>query len=130
MLQFLIGPVVGLIKEIGGNWLKNRRIKQEGKIRINQAKIEAKVKRVEQQGEMDIKAVEGMRFSWKDELLTVWTITIVTACFIPQLQPYIREGFIFLKTDTPEWFGWCFVGMYAAVFGLRTWVGWKKNKGE
>jgi hypothetical protein len=125
MLPFLI-PIVGAIKAIGGAWMETRKVKAEGKIAIATAKVAATVKKTEQSGEMDIQAMSGMQFSWKDELLTIWTLLILTACFIPGLQESVKDGFIFLDKDTPDWFGWCITGMYVSIFGLRTFKGWNK----
>jgi hypothetical protein len=122
----LLGPVIGVIGKIAGSWLETRKVKAEGKIAIASAKVAASVKREEAHGSMDMSAMSDMRFSWKDELLTVWTLSVVTACFIPGLQEYVKDGFTFLMNDTPDWFGWCVTGMYVAIFGLRTFKGWNK----
>ena len=122
----IIAGVVELGKTIGGGFLEKSKIKTEGKIAIKKAKIASEIKRYDHIGEMDISAMKGMQFSWKDELLTIWTIAVVTSCFIPGLQDYVRDGFVFILNDTPDWFGWCFTGMYAAVFGLRTFKGWNR----
>jgi hypothetical protein len=123
----LIGPIIGAISSIASSWLETRKVKAQGKIQIAQAKIDARVKKETMYGEMDLTAMSDMKFSWKDELLTIWTLAVVTGCFIPGLQVYVRDGFIFLEEATPDWFGYCFVGMYVAVFGLRTFKGWGNN---
>ena len=122
----IMGAILGTIGEVAKSWLETRKVKAEGKIKIAAAKVEAEVKRQDQLGQMDVIAMDGMRFSWKDELLTIWTLGVVTACFIPGLQEYVRDGFIYLEMNTPDWFGWCFTGMYVAIFGLRTYKGWNK----
>ena len=126
ILGAIIGPVVKTIGSLGTSWLKTRRVKAEGKIAIASAKVQGKIKREEAIADMDMSAMNDMRFSWKDELLTIWTVSVVTACFIPGLQEYVKDGFVFLQTETPDWFGWCFTGMYVAIFGLRTYKGWNK----
>jgi hypothetical protein len=125
MLPFL-APIIGVLGSIGKSWLETRKVKAEGKIAIATAKVAATVKKTEQAGEMDIQAMAGMQFSWKDELLTIWTLAAMTACFIPGLQEHVREGFIYLEMNTPDWFGWCVTGMYVSIFGLRTFKGWSK----
>lgn len=125
MLPF-IGVAISAIGKIAGSWLETRKVKAEGRIAIASAKVAATVKRTEQQGDMDLEAMRGMAFSWKDELLLIWTLAVVTGCFIPGLQEYVKDGFIFLESATPDWFGWCFTGMYVSVFGLRTFKGWSK----
>jgi hypothetical protein len=122
----VIGAIISAVASVAGSWLETRKVKAEGRIQIAQAKINAQVKREEQIAQMDVIAMNDMKFSWKDELLTVWTIAVVTACFIPGLQEYVKDGFAFLQSETPAWFGWAFTGMYVAVFGLRTYKGWNK----
>ena len=125
MLQFIIGPILSTIGALGKSWLETRKVKAEGKIAIAQANVAAVVKKVEQQGQMDLQSVDGMQHSWKDEAWTIWFIGVLTACFIPWSQPYVKEGFIFLKESAPEWFSWAFLGTIAATFGLRTWGSFK-----
>lgn len=131
MLPFIGAAITGIIeivKSIGGGMVEKSKIKAQGKIDITQAKIKAKVTKLEKEADMDLEAMKGMAFSWKDEALLLWTLAIVTMCFIPWTQPYVKEGFIFLRDNTPDWFGYCVTGMYVAVFGLRTWAGFKSGK--
>jgi len=76
-------------------------------------------------GEMDynVAAQHGMAASWKDEWLTLWTTALVTAHFIPNsgIQNALKVGWTNLSTVAPDWFGYCFVGMYVAIFGLKGW---------
>jgi hypothetical protein len=76
-------------------------------------------------GEMDynVAAQHGMASSWKDEWLTIWTTLLVTAHFIPniKLQASLKMGWTNLAQVAPDWFGYCFVGMYVAIFGLKGW---------
>jgi hypothetical protein len=122
----IIGAIASAVGGIFKSWMEVRKVKAEGSIKIAAAKVEASVKREEALGQMDVLAMSDMRFSWKDELLTIWTLAVVSMCFIPWTQPYVMDGFKFLEANTPDWFGWCFTGMYVAVFGLRTYKGWNK----
>jgi hypothetical protein len=121
----IIGAIVGVVGKIAGSWLETRRVKAEGKIRLAAADIDARIKKTEQMGEMDIEAMKGMQFSWKDEyILVLMSIPIIMA-FIPPLVPYVREGFAVIDT-MPEWYKWSWMGIVTATFGLRTWMGWRK----
>jgi hypothetical protein len=104
-------------------WMANRKAKSDAKIAI-QGRIAA--------GEIDynIAAQKGMAASLKDEFLVLWTTALVTAHFIPSAQPYLRQGWDALANVAPDWFGYCFVGMYVAVFGLKGWKIFKNNGGE
>ena len=124
-------PILGIVASaVGGifkSWMEVKKVKAEGKISIASAKVQAKVKKIEQQGQMDVQSVNDMRFSWKDELLCLWFVAALTACFLPWTQPYMKEGFTFMAGNTPYWFEWSFIGIVAATFGLRTWMGAKKK---
>ena len=57
--------------------------------------------------------------SWKDEAWTIFFIAVLTACFLPWTQEYVREGFVFLDTSTPDWFANCIYISIDASFGYR-----------
>ncbi len=126
MWQLITGPIIEAVKALGGSWMENRKVKAEGKIKITHAKIDARIKRYEAKAAMDLSAQVGMQYSWKDEYWSLVFGTILIACFLPWTQPYVEDGFIFLKASTPDWFSWCIMGIITATFGLRTWQGWKK----
>ena len=75
----------------------------------------------EEDGELDMERslTEQMGGSWKDEAWTIFFIAVLTACFLPWTQEYVREGFIFLDTSTPDWFANCIYISIAASFGYR-----------
>ena len=106
--------IVGPIADLGKQWMLIRQAKTAAKIAI-QDRIAT--------GDIDynIAAQKGAMASWKDEWLTVWTTAVVTALFFPQTQGYVANGFRVLQDATPPWFAYCFVGMYVAVFGLKSW---------
>ena len=120
--SLIFGGAVTAIKELGSLWMKGKQAKQEAKalLQMNVAK-----------GQIDynVAAQQGMASSWKDEFLVVWFTTMVTAHFIPYkpLQDALETGWDTLANTAPDWFGYCFVGMVVATFGLK---GWKifKNK--
>ena len=126
LLGTLIGGAISALSQLGKSWLETRKVKAEGKIAIATAEIQAKVVKIEKEASMDTISAEDMRYSYKDELWSIVFAAILIASFLPWTQPYVKTGFQFLKTETPEWFEWAFLGIIAASFGLRTWVGWKK----
>jgi hypothetical protein len=120
--------VVGLFKMAGGlfsNWQKRKLVKSEGKIAITKAKQEFKVAQYSAKSSMDLKSLEGMQFSWKDEFLMLVLVIPVIMCFIPGLDTYVLAGFKVLD-QCPDWYKWALTGVIAATFGLRTWTGFKK----
>jgi hypothetical protein len=118
----IIGVIVSAVSSIGKSWLENRKVKAEGKIAISKAKIDFKVSQFEARAAMDVAAMTGMQFSWKDEYLLVLFSVPLILSFIPGMVNYVKDGFAVLAT-LPEWYQWSITGMVAATFGLRTWKG-------
>ena len=116
MIQAFIGPLTNL----AGTWLNNRAQKAQIKQRIQVAKLEAKVKKIETDGDWEIEQAKASQDSWKDELWTVFFVILLSACFYPPAQPYIEDGFRFLREDLPEWLSWSIMASIAASFGLKS----------
>ena len=117
--------VLGPVANLAGQWLANRQEKSVAKQKLAVAKIEAQVKKVEQDGDWEEIAMKASDQSWKDEAWTVAFIAIVIGSFIPPLQPYMAEGFANLER-APQWFQWAMYASIAASFGIRTMRGFKK----
>ncbi len=113
-------PVISLISTVFSGWMGAKKVKAEGKAKIATAKVEAKVQQIKNKADMDAQAAGDMRYTWKDEYLTLLISIPVVMSFIPGLAPYVAEGFKVLST-TPEWYRYSFLGIIAATFGLRTW---------
>ena len=116
MIQAFIGPLTNL----AGTWLNNRAQKAQIKQRIQVAKLEAKVKKIETDGDWELEQAKASQDSWKDELWTVFFVLLLSACFYPPAQPYIEDGFRFLREDLPEWLSWSIMASIAASFGLKS----------
>ena len=116
MIQAFIGPLTNL----AGTWLNNRAQKAQIKQRIQVAKLEAKVKKIETAGDWELEQAKASQDSWKDELWTVFFVILLSACFYPPAQPYIEDGFRFLREDLPEWLSWSIMASIAASFGLKS----------
>ena len=116
MLQNLIAPIAS----VAGKWMEGRQRKAELKARVEEAKVNAKVRKIEQDGDWEIEQVKASQDSWKDELWTVFFVLLLSACFYPPAQPYIEDGFRFLREDLPEWLSWSIMASIAASFGLKS----------
>ena len=114
-------PVIGLVSTVFKGWMGARKVKAEGKIKIAQAIVDAKIRRIDSQQEMDVAAANDMKHSWKDEFLTILMSIPVIMCFIPPLADHALKGFEILE-QTPEWYRLAFLGIVAASFGLRLWL--------
>lgn len=57
---------------------------------------------------------------WKDEFVLLLLSIPLAMSFIPQMQPYVVEGFAALST-TPDWYQWLILSVFAAIYGIRIW---------
>lgn len=117
--SLIFGGVVEAGKVIFGQWMETKRTKI-----IAQQTLQAQI----QAGQIDynVAAQQGMAASIKDELVTIWMLTMMTLNFVPSMQPYMEKGWEFMQRATPDWFAWAFVGMIVAIFGLKGYTGWKQ----
>lgn len=122
MLNLLIGPAV----ELATGYFNNKKEKAVAKQKLEVAKIEAQVTKVQQDGTWEEQAMKASDNSIKDELWTCTFILIIGGCMWPDAQPYIRDGFIVLKEDCPEWLSWGILASIGASFGLKSIGAFKK----
>lgn len=112
MIQWL-APVVGLVKEYFTH-------KAEEKQAIHQAKL----KRIEQDGDWEEIQAKASQTSFKDEwwtiVLSLPIIAICWAIFIDDLTiiARVREGFKALES-LPEWYQYLLYVAVLASFGIR-----------
>ena len=94
-------------------------------------KAEAKVYETEATSSMlmEQRLTDHMGDSIKDEIWTIWFVLVLTGCFLPWTQEYVKNGFIFLDEHTPDWFhhmlyiviGSSFdIGLASKVYSLST----------
>jgi hypothetical protein len=112
-------PIINAVASLAGTWLEGKQEKAKLKQTLEVAKVQAQVKRVEQDGSWEEKAVSGMDTSIKDEAWTFFFILIIGASFIKPLQPIMKDGFIFLNT-APDFIKYGILASIAASFGLKS----------
>ena len=119
MIQAFIGPIANL----DGTWLQGKvdKSKADSDVKVARAKAEAKVYETEATSQMlnEKKLTDQMGDSWKDEAWSLWFIAVLTACFLPWTQEYVKEGFIFLDEHTPTWFHNMLYIVIGSSFGYR-----------
>jgi len=118
--------IFSLAKGAWDSYMKVKEVKRQGKLEITKAKVEAKIKKINNQYQMDANAANDMRYSWKDEFFVVLLAFPYIMSFIPGLDIYVLKGFE-VMAKTPDWYQYSFLGAIAATFGLRAWFnGFKK----
>ena len=116
MWKALIGPIA----ELAGGYLNGKKEKAVAKQKLEVAKIEAQVTKVQSDANWEDNAIKASDNSWKDELWTVFFVLLIAACFVPAAQPYIADGFRFLREDCPDWLSWGILASIGASFGLKS----------
>jgi len=118
----IIGDIINAGSKAFASW-------NDGRTRIKEAKINAKVAKYNKQARLeekeqdaetnwDLYALKQMSESWKDEFIMVlWFIPLVLL-FIPGMQPYAIAGFEALKS-VPYGYWLVVFGIVASTFGLR-----------
>jgi hypothetical protein len=122
MWQTLIGPVTNIV----GTWLEGKQKKAEAKAKLDVARVEAQVKKAEQDGDWEASAMNASADSFKDELWTIAFILMILACFVPAAQPYMKAGFEFLRDDCPDWLSYGILISIGASFGIKSITQMKK----
>ena len=119
MIQALIGPIASL----AGSWMEKKVSEQKGKsaVAIAKAEAEAEVMKVAATHEAGWEKImaQGSQESWKDEAWTICFIVLIICAFVPDLQPYVKQGIEFLSTFH-EWLQWSILASIGASFGLKS----------
>jgi hypothetical protein len=121
MLNFIIGPIVELIKTGVGGFLDNQKAKQRLKLATLETKLAIEMKRATADIDWDTQAMLNAKDSWKDEYLLLLFSPPLIMAFIPGLVPYVVQGFAALN-DTPDWYKGAIALMVAASFGMRAYA--------
>ena len=119
----IISSIIDSVKDYAVKRQEIKAKKAERQDRIEEAKTNAEIKRIDRESEQDFTldqiAMKNMQNSWKDELiLIIWLIPLIMS-FIPSYSPYIEAGFSVLKNSTPEWYQYILIGMVIVIYGLR-----------
>lgn len=133
-LQFLSSPVTEYVK---GKAARTR-VKEEGKLKIELARITAQIQNASREDAMDLEydlqALKNMKSTWKDEfLLIVYSFPFILSFLAPFIDAFwdldIVNG-VARAWETvglaPSWYQWLMLGVAAATFGLR-WLFQKAN---
>lgn len=119
MFAALLGP----IGKIASTWLegRNEKIKANAQVKVAEAKSKAVILQKQATGEIELQQslTDQMGDSWKDEFWTLVIGGILVCSFLPFTQEYVKTGFEFLKTSTPEWFMHIVIISVSASYGIR-----------
>ena len=116
----MLAALIPAVTELASGYLSNRKEKAVAKQKLAVAKIEAQVTKVQSDANWEEVAMKASDNSIKDELWTCAFILLIAACMWPDAQPYIKEGFLVLKNDCPEWLSWGILASIAVSFGIKS----------
>ena len=119
----MLGSIIGPISSLAGTWLQGRvdKAKAETEVKVARARAEAKVYETEATSSMlnEQALTNQMGESCKDEFWSLIFGAILICCFLPWTQPYVKEGFVFLDQNTPNWFSNMLYIIIGSSFGYR-----------
>jgi hypothetical protein len=113
--KLLGGPVIGKVVEAGTRWFEKRAEIAEAK---HTARLEIEAKKATADIDWDQIMARASASSWKDELLTIWAVVVLTLVFLPWTQEWALSGLRGLEA-APEWFQILIITVFAASFGVR-----------
>lgn len=125
-----LGPILGVFKWVTGEvskWSERRdrlsTARLEAEVASFRAKAEIAAYKIKSDIEWDLKWASSADMSWKDEfMLILWAFPMI-GLFIPDLRPFVMDGFDYLKTfheEAPTWYmaGWAII--FSATFGMKS----------
>ena len=115
LFKMLGGPVIGKVVEAGTRWFERRAEIAEAK---HTARLEIEAKKATADIDWDQIMARASANSWKDELLTIWAVVVLTLVFLPWTQEWALAGLRGLEA-APEWFQVLIITVFAASFGVR-----------
>lgn len=115
--------ITNVIGGVAGTYMETRQIKATAKAKIETAKVEAEVKRIElsatTERDYDLEALRQTQYSYKDEVALVVVLAPFVGSFLPWTQDTVAEGWRHLSEHAPDWYTYAFLGAIGASMGIR-----------
>ena len=122
LVSSLLGSLGGKVVEAYDSRSQRKHDEKLKKIELDEIKHKTKMEMVQRGQEIDNSwELEQIKNSgWKDEFVLLLLSIPLVMSFIPQMQPYVVDGFAALST-TPDWYQWLILSVFAAIYGIRIW---------
>lgn len=117
IVSSLISSGVGYFKDKQANKAK----KQERADRVEETKVNAQIKRIEN-GDNNAAKLDELSIAdrgWKDDYLLILTTAPILLAFIPEYSVYVKDGFTALQDSVPEYYWYALAMIYIDTFGFR-----------
>tara|TARA_R110000851_G_scaffold153225_1_gene295200 strand:- start:184 stop:534 length:351 start_codon:yes stop_codon:yes gene_type:complete len=109
----MIGQLLGAVGNLASTYL-------EGKVAVQKANAEIKVKQATGEIDWDIEAIKATQNSWKDEWITLlFSIPLILAFSGDWGTQIVQAGFTSLET-MPTWYQYSLGGIVSASIGMRS----------
>ena len=112
MIPQIITGIIGLAT----GWLDNKQAKQ-------QAVHDKDIETIRSTTNWETQQAANSATSWKDEWFTIILSVPLLGAFIPDMVPYVREGFVVLDS-MPEYYKAFLAAAVAASFGIKALTKW------
>jgi hypothetical protein len=126
MWSSIVGALLGKVApKVADYYIKKQELQQEVELEVLRGKAAYEIAKTQRASESEGRdhewEIESIRNSgWKDELVIIVLTVPMIMVFVPDLAPYVLQGFEILET-TPDWYRWLILTIYAATFGIRVW---------
>lgn len=109
----MIGQLLGAVGGLATTYL-------DGKVAVQKANAEIKVKQATGEIDWDIEAIKATQNSWKDEWITLlFSIPLILAFCGEWGNQIVQAGFLALET-MPIWYQYSLGGIVSASIGMRS----------
>ena len=109
----MIGQILGAVGGLATTYL-------DGKVAVQKANAEIKVKQATGEIDWDLAAIQATQNSWKDEWITLpFSIPLILAFCGDWGNNIVQAGFAALET-MPAWYQYSLGGIVSASIGIRS----------
>ena len=109
----ILGQIFGAVGGLATTYL-------DGKVAVQKANAEIKVKQATGEIDWDIEAIKATQNSWKDEWITLlFSIPLILAFCGDWGNQIVQAGFASLET-MPTWYQYSLGGIVSASIGMRS----------
>ena len=108
----ILGQLLGAVGGIATSYM-------DGKVAVQKANAEIKVKQATGEIDWDIEAIRATQNSWKDEWITLlFSIPLILAFCGDWGNDIVQRGFVALEV-MPDWYQYSLGGIVSASIGMR-----------
>jgi hypothetical protein len=109
----ILGQLFGAVGSLASTYL-------DGKVAVQKANAEIKVKQATGEIDWDIEAIKATQNSWKDEWITLlFSIPLILAFCGDWGNEIVQRGFLALEV-MPTWYQYSLGGIVSASIGMRS----------